>query len=82
MFTSEREAREAEHEARKQRLSLAHLLKADKSKATTAKEVMAVRRLVAAANERSVTFHLLISDHEAQRLFDVGALWFARPGEP
>jgi hypothetical protein len=42
---------------------------------------MAVRHLLAAAAEKSVTYDLLISEHETQPLFDRGTLWFARPGE-
>ena len=45
MFTSAAEARAAENEARRQRLGFAHLVRADESKATSAKDVMAVRAL-------------------------------------
>ena len=73
--------REAEHKARQQRISLAYLLRGDEAKAGSAKGAMAVRRILAAAAEKSVTYDMLISEHETQPLFDCGALWFARPGE-
>jgi hypothetical protein len=40
---------------------------------------MHMRRLIAAANERSVAYDVLLSEHSVQRLFDCAALWFARP---
>jgi hypothetical protein len=80
MFISSREAREAEAEARRQRLNLAHLLRGDETKCSRARDQMAVRRIIAAASERSVTYDSLLSERETQKLFDSGALWFARPG--
>jgi hypothetical protein len=73
--------REAEDGARKQRISLAYLLRGDEAKAGSARGAMAVRRLLAAAAEKSLTYDLLISERETQPLFDCGALWFARPGD-
>jgi hypothetical protein len=80
MILSAADARAAEQEARRQRLSFAHLLRGDESKCTSARDQMAVRRIIAAAQERSVTYDTLLSEHGTQRLFDCGALWFARPG--
>jgi len=76
---SANEAREAEREARKQRLGFAHLLRADESKAPNASDAMTIRRIMAAAAERSVTYDTLLSEHGTQRLFDCGSLWFSRP---
>ena len=74
-------AREAEDGARNQRIALAYLLRGDEAKAGSAKGAMAVRRILAAAAEKSVTYDLLLSERETQPLFDYGALWFAKPGE-
>ena len=81
MFISAAEAREAEHEARKQRIGFAHLLRADETKAPSAASLMRLRRIMSAASERSVTYDLMLGERETQRLFSVGALFFARPGE-
>jgi hypothetical protein len=80
MYISSREARDAEAEAQRQRLSLAHLLRSDESKAPTSADIMRMRRLIAAAQERSMTYDTLLSDRTTQKLFDCGAVWFARPG--
>ena len=79
MFLSSADVREAERESRNQRLRLAHLLRGDESKAPNSAEIMKVRRILAAAAERSVTYDTLLSEHGTQRLFNCGALWFARP---
>ena len=79
MTISASEAREAEHEARKQRLSLAHLLRADESKAPTSADIMRIRRIMAAAAERSATYDILLGEYEVQRLFNCGALYFVHP---
>jgi hypothetical protein len=81
MTVSAADVREAESEARKQRLQLAHLLRADESKAPTAAGLMHLRRIMAAAMERSVTYDHLLSEPETQRLFGCGALYFPRPGQ-
>jgi len=79
MPISAAEAREAQHEARKQRLSLADLLRADESKAATSANIMRIRRIIAAVAERSVIYDILLSECETQRLFTCGALYFAHP---
>ncbi len=81
MNISATEAREAEQEARKQRLGFAHLLRADESKAPTSADLMRIRRIMAAAEERSVIYDHMLSEPETQRLFDCGALYFAHPEE-
>jgi hypothetical protein len=79
MFISAHEAREAEQDARKQRASFAHLLRGDESKAPNSAAVMKIRRLLAAAQERSTTYDILLSEYGTQALFDCGAILFARP---
>jgi len=81
MIISAAEAREAEHDARNQRIGFAHLLRADESKAPSASGLMHSRRIMAAAAERSVTYDHMLSEPETQRLFDCGALRFAHPGQ-
>ena len=48
MTVSAMEAREAEHEARRQRIGRAHLLRADEGKVTSAAGLMHLRRIMAA----------------------------------
>jgi hypothetical protein len=79
MFISAADAREAELGARQQRLGFAHLLRADESKAPTSADIMRTRRIIAAASERNVTYDQMLSEYGMQRLFDCGALYFARP---
>jgi hypothetical protein len=79
MILSAADVRAAEQESRRQRIALAHLLRGDETKCTSARDQMAVRRIIAAASERSVTYDTLLSEHGTQRLFDCGALWFTRP---
>jgi hypothetical protein len=40
---------------------------------------MRIRRIIAAAQERCVTYDNLFCEPATQRLFDCGALWFAHP---
>ncbi len=77
MFISAADVREAETGARKQRIGFAHLLRADESKAPSASGLMHLRRIMAAAAERSVAYDHLLSEPETQQLFDCGALYFA-----
>jgi hypothetical protein len=81
MNISAHEARQAENEARKQRIGFAHLLRADESKVTSAAGLMHLRRIMAAAVERSVAYDHMLSEYETQRLFDSGALYFAPRGD-
>jgi hypothetical protein len=79
MNISSRDAREAEQECRNQRLRLAHLLRSEEAKAPTSADIMRLRRIVAAALERGITYDNLLSELTAQRLFECGALYFACP---
>ena len=79
MFISAADAREAEQEARKQRLGFAHLLRADESKAPTSADIMRIRRMMATAAEHSITYDNMLSGPDTQRLFNCGALHFDRP---
>jgi hypothetical protein len=79
MILSAADVREAEHESRRQRLSFAHLLRADESKAPTSADIMRIRRIIVAAQERSTTYDMLLSEIGIQKLFDCGALSFAWP---
>jgi len=80
MLISAREAREAEQEARKQRLGFAHLLRADESKAPTSADVMRMRRIMAAATERSIAYDEMLSDPTTENLFGCGCIYLARTG--
>ena len=79
MYISAREARDAEQEARKQRLGFAHLLRADESKAPSSSDIMRIRRVVAAASESGHAYDAMLSEPTTERLFACGALSFARP---
>ena len=78
MTISAAEARESEQEARKQRLSFAHLLRADESKAPSSADIMRLRRIMAAAGERSFAYDEMLSEPTTERLFSCGALFFSR----
>jgi hypothetical protein len=80
MMLSANEAHGAEAEARNQCMRLAQLLRSDESKAPTSADVMCIRRIMAAATKRSVTYDQMISEYGVQKLFDCGALYFSRPG--
>jgi hypothetical protein len=79
MYISFREARDAEAEARRQRLSLAYLLTVDHSKVTSPSTTMHVRRLMRAAAHKSADYDELLREIETQRLFTEGVLYFAKP---
>jgi hypothetical protein len=78
VFISASEAKQAEQEARKQRLSLASLLRADESKVTSPSVTMHVRRILRAAADKSVVYDELLRERETQRLFNEGVLYFVR----
>lgn len=82
MMISATDARESEIEARRQRIGFAYLLRSDETKAPSAKHLMHLRRIVAAASEASIAYDSLLKEPETQILFSVGALRFARPGDP
>ena len=79
MFISGADAREAEQEARKQRLGLAHLLRAEESNAPTSADVMRIRRIMAATGEGGHAYDAMLSEPTTGSLFAVGALYFAHP---
>jgi hypothetical protein len=78
MMIAASEAREAEKEARNQRLSLTYLLRADESKVTSPSTTVHVRRIMRAATDKSVVYDELLREQETQRLFSEGVLYFAR----
>ncbi len=78
MLISATEARDAEHEARKQRQGLARLLRADESKAPSSADVMRIRRMIAAAAEVGGGYDAMISEPTTNNLFACGALYFAK----
>ncbi len=81
MLISDSEARNAEREALKERLGLARLLRADESKAPAARDVMKIKRIMTAAASRSAAYDEELREPGTQALFDLGALYFVRPGE-
>ena len=78
MIISATEARNAEHEARKQQQGFARLLRADESKAPTSADVMRIRRILAAAAEGGSGYDAMLSEPTTNILFACGALYFAR----
>jgi hypothetical protein len=79
VFISASEAKQAEAEARKQRLGFAHLLTVDYTKATSPGATMHIRRLMRAAADTSADYDELLREQETQRLFNEGVLYFAPP---
>ena len=78
MLISATEARNAEHEARKQRQGFAQLLRAVESKAPTSADVMRIRRILAAAAEGGSGYDAMLSEPTTNSLFACGALYFAK----
>jgi hypothetical protein len=81
ILISAADAREAEQEARKQRLEFGYLLRAEESKAPTSADIMRIRRMMATGAERSVTYDNMLSEPDTQRPFNCGALYFDRPSD-
>ena len=77
-FHSIVEVKEAERQAKLQRLGFAHLLRVDESKVTSPKDLMLLHRVRAAAAERSAAFDAMLHDHEVNRLFNEGAIYIER----
>lgn len=77
MMISATEARQAELDARQQRLNFAHLLCADETKAPTSTDVMRIRRVMAAATERGMGYDAMLAEPTTSALFQCGALFFA-----
>ena len=80
-FHSFVETKEAERQARLQRLGFAYLWHVDETKAATPKDVMYLHRVRAAAADRSDAFDAMIREHEFNRLFNEGAIYIERSGQ-
>ena len=80
-FHSIVEVKEAERQSKLQRLGFTHLLRVDESKVTSPKDLTLLHRVRAAAAERSEAFDAMLRDHEVNRLFNDGALYFDGLGE-
>jgi hypothetical protein len=78
-FVSLPNAREAERNARAQRLAAARWLRVDESKIAAPKDMMLLHRVRAAASDRSDAFDTMLRDPDVNRLFNEGALYFERP---
>lgn len=77
-FISLLEVREAERLSKRQRISNARFLKFDETKCATARDVMLLHRVRAAAEGRQDVFDTMISDPEVNRLFNDGAIYIGR----
>ena len=76
VLISATDARNAEHDTRKQRQGFARLLRADESKAPTSADVMRIRRMMAAAAEGGSGYDAMLSEPTTNTLFAYGALFF------
>jgi hypothetical protein len=73
------EVREAERLSKAQRIAAGRWLRVDESKVTSPKDMMLLHRVRAAAAEQSGAFDVMLGDMDVNRLFNDGALSFARP---
>lgn len=73
-FHSIPEVQEAERLSKRQRISNARFLKFDETKCATARDVMLLHRVRAAAAEQADVFDVMISDPDVNRLFNDGAI--------
>jgi hypothetical protein len=80
-YISMADVREAERQSRLQRLNNTHLLRFDEAKCATARDVMLLHRVRAAAAEKSDAFDKMLSDPEVNRLFNDGAISIERTGK-
>lgn len=78
MFISVADVKEAERNAKGQRLSNARYFRVDETKATSPKDVMLLHRFRAAAAEQSGTFDSMLCDFDVNRLFNDGAIYLER----
>ena len=78
-FHSVVEVKEAERQAKLQRLGFAHLIRVDESKVASPKDLMLLHRVRAVAVERSEAFDVMISDLDFNRLFNDGVIYIERP---
>jgi len=77
-FISMADVREAERLSKRQRISNARFLRFDETKCATARDVMLLHRVRAAAAERQDVFDVMISDPDVNRLFNDGAISIER----
>lgn len=77
-FYSIKDIAEAEHLSRVQRQHNARFLRFDETKCATARDVMLLHRVRAAATERSDIFDKMLSDREVNQLFNDGAIYIER----
>lgn len=77
MFISATEARAAEHEASRQRLRIAKLLRGDEAKAPSSADVMRIRRVLGAAAD-GTGYDALLAKSTTLGLFECGALYFTK----
>jgi hypothetical protein len=78
MIISMSEAKEAERNARAQRIAAGRWLRVDETKITAPKDTMLVHRVRAAAADGSGAFDEMLRDRDVNRLFNDGALYFER----
>lgn len=77
-FISMADVREAERLSKLQRLNNARFLRFDETKCATARDVMLLHRVRAAAAERSDAFDVMMSEPDVNRLFCDGAISIER----
>ncbi len=77
-FYSIKDIAEAERLSKVQRQNNARFLRFDETKCATARDVMLLHRVRAAAAERSDAFDKMIGDREANQLFNDGAIYIER----
>ncbi len=73
-FISMSDVREAEQLSRRQRINNARLLRFDETKCATARDVMLLHRVRAAAVDRSDAFDTMLGEPDVNRLFNDGAI--------
>lgn len=79
-FHSVAEVQEAERLCKVQRINNAKYLRFDETKCATARDVMLLHRVRAAAADRADVFNVMLSDPEVNRLFNDGAIYIGRFG--
>jgi hypothetical protein len=77
-YISMADVREAERLSKVQRINNARYLKFDETKCASARDVMLLHRVRAAAVERSDAFDVMLSDLDVNRLFNDGAISIER----
>ena len=81
MNVSVAEVKEAERIAKAQRIAAGRYLRPDETKIWSPKDMILLHRVNAAAAEGSVTIDQMLGVRDANRPFNDGALYFARPGQ-